>query len=162
VDRRRKWIEAPCGNLQGRRSLSVFIRELTNSEGRILHREMKMERETEMKELTIQDLNILLDATEQMRNHFRAFERIKDVIQVLINANRMIAELNERARAVETTIERLRAEKEKIQAELDAAAASVAQHQESERRAREKLAEAEMRLQEIREMVQKALGDRQS
>jgi peptidoglycan hydrolase CwlO-like protein len=121
-----------------------------------------MERETEMKELTIQDLNILLDAAEQMRNHFRAFERIKDVIQVLINANRMITELKERANAIQTTIERLRAEKEKIQAELDVAVASVAQHQESERRAREKLAEAEMRLQEIREMVQKALGDRQS
>ncbi len=121
-----------------------------------------MERESEMKELTIQDLNILLDATEQMRNHFRAFERIKDVMQALINANRMIAELNERASAIQTSVERLRAEKEKVQAELDAAVASVGQHQENERRAREKLAEAEMRLQEIREMVQKALSDRQS
>ena len=152
---------APCGNLRGMCSLSIFKREWTNSGGRILHREMKMEKESEMKELTIQDLNILLDATEQMRNHFRAFERIKDIIQVLINANRMIAELNERASEIQTTIERLRVEKEKIQAELDAAVASVAQQQESERRAREKLAEADMRLQEIGEMVQKALSDRQ-
>ena len=121
-----------------------------------------MEKASEMKELTIQDLNVLLDATEQMRNHFRAFERIKEIMQVLINSNRMIAELNERAAAIQTTIERLRAEKEKVQAEIDAAVATVAQHQETESKAREKLAETEMRLQEIGEMVQKALSDKQS
>ena len=121
---------------------------------------MNMERET--KELATHDLNVLLNAAEEMRNHFRAFERIKEVMQVLINSNQIIGELNEKADTIRATIERLQAEKVKVQAELDAAIASVAQHQETEKRAREKVSEAEVRLEEIREMIQKTLGDRQS
>lgn len=128
----------------------------------ILHREMEMNIERETKELATHDLNVLLNAAEEMRNHFRAFERIKEVMQVLINSNQIISELNEKAETIRTTIERLQAEKVKVQAELDAAIASVAQHQETEKRAKEKVSEAEVRLEEIREMIQKTLGARQS
>ena len=120
-----------------------------------------MDIEKETKELTIHELNVLLKAAEEMRNHFRAFERIKEIMQVLINSNQMVTELNEKANTIRATIERLQAEKAKVQAEFDAATASVAQHQENEKRAREKVGEAEIRLGEIREMIQKALGDRQ-
>jgi hypothetical protein len=119
-----------------------------------------MEGEMGTKDLVVQDLSVLLNTAEDMRNHFRAFERIKEIMQVLINANKILTELNEKADAVRAAIKQLETEKAVVEEELRLALVQVDQRRDEERAVRDRIAKAESRLEEIREMVQKTLGDR--
>ena len=119
-----------------------------------------MEGEMGTKDLVVQDLSVLLNTAEDMRNHFRAFERIKEIMQVLINANKILTELNEKADAVRAAIKQLETEKAVVEEELRLALSQVDQRREEEKTVRDRIAKAESRLEEIREMVQKTLDDR--
>jgi hypothetical protein len=124
-----------------------------------LRGENDMEGKTETMELVVQDLNILINAAEEMRNHFRAFERIKEIIQVLINADKILKELNGKADSVRVAVRQLETEKKILEEELGVTSTLIDQQREEERMVRGRITRAQSHLEEIREMIQRTLAD---